>query len=88
MRMREADALPGARQILVRRAHGNWLIKTNGTDSEPNPDRVAALQAAVAEAYQCSKNGDPAQVIGQTEEGNFSVEWDIAAIRHRRTLER
>jgi hypothetical protein len=76
MRLREPDALPAPRQILVRRAHGKWLIKSNGTDSAPFSDRAAALQAAVADAYECSKNGDPAQVIGQTEDGDFNVEWD------------
>jgi hypothetical protein len=74
MHKREGNELT-PRQILVRRSHGKWLVKSNGTDSEPYPDRVAALRAAVANAYDCSKNGNPAQVIGQTEDGSFSVEW-------------
>jgi hypothetical protein len=36
-----------------------------------HPDRAAALRAAVADAFDCSKNGDPAQVIGQSEDGSF-----------------
>ena len=75
MRKREAESLPAPRQILVRKAHGKWLIKSNGTDSEPYDDRASAVKAAVADAYRCSKDGDPAQVIGQTEDGDFAVEW-------------
>jgi len=73
--MPQRDELPTPRQILVRRAHGKWLVKSNGRDSEPYSDRAAALRAAVADAFDCSKNGDPAQVIGQSEDGSFSVEW-------------
>ncbi len=75
MPKRDAEELAAPRQIIVRRMHGKWLIKSNGTDSEPYPDRAAALRAAVADAYGCSKNGDPAQVIGQSEDGSFSIEW-------------
>jgi hypothetical protein len=75
MRKREAGSLPAPRQILVRKAHGKWRVKSNGSDSGPYADRAAALRAAVADAYACSKDGDPAQVIGQTEDGAFSVEW-------------
>jgi hypothetical protein len=75
MHRREPDELPAPRQIVVRRSRGKWLIKSNGTDSEPYADRAAALRAAVADAYDCSKNGDLAQVIGQSEDGDFSVEW-------------
>jgi len=75
MPKRDAEELPAPRQIIVRRLHGKWLIKSNGTDSEPYPDRAAALRAAVADAYGCSKDGDPAQVIGQSEDGSFSIEW-------------
>jgi hypothetical protein len=75
MRTREADSLPAPRQVLVRKAHGKWLVKSNGADSEPYADRPSAVRAAVAEAYRCSKDGDPAQVIGQTDDGEFAVEW-------------
>ena len=75
MRKREGESLPEPRQILVRKAHGKWLVKSNGSDSEPYADRTSALRAAVADAYRCSKDGDPAQVIGQTEDGGFNVEW-------------
>ena len=75
MRLRERDSLPAPRQILVRRVPGKWLIKANGADSKPYEDRATALQAALADAYECSKNGDPAQVIGQTEDGAFELEW-------------
>jgi hypothetical protein len=75
MHQRGAHELPTPRQILVRRAHGKWLVKSNGKDSDPYSDRAAALRAAVVDAYDCSKNGDPAQVIGESEDGSFSVEW-------------
>jgi hypothetical protein len=75
VRKLEPDDRPAHRQYLVRKTHGKWLIKSNGADSEPYADRDTALRAAVADAYQCSKNGDPAQVIGQTEDGGFHVEW-------------
>lgn len=75
MNQRDGHEVPAPRQILVRRVHGKWRVKSNGTDSEPYSDRGAALRAAVADAYDCSKNGHPAQVIGQSEDGSFSVEW-------------
>ena len=75
MRKREPDALPTPRQILVRKAHGKWLVKSNGEDSEPYADRATALRAAIADAHQCGKNGDPTQVLGQSEDGDFNVEW-------------
>jgi hypothetical protein len=74
-RKREPEKLPAPRQILVRKAHGKWLVKSNGSDSKPYADRATAVRAAVADAYRCSKNGDPAQVLGQSEDGGFDVEW-------------
>jgi hypothetical protein len=75
MHRRKANELPPPRQILVRRMRGKWLIKASGMDSAPYADRATALRAAVADAYDRSKNGDPAEVIGQGEDGSFSIEW-------------
>jgi hypothetical protein len=65
----------GHRQYLVRKTGGAWCVKANGADSEPYKDRAAALRAAVASAHESGKNGQPAQVIGETDQGGFQVEW-------------
>jgi hypothetical protein len=66
MRLPEADGLP-----LPGRSRNAW--RTGMVDQIKRTKSgaftliaFAAIEAAVAEAYECSKNGDPAQVVGQT----------------------
>ena len=75
-------------QLPVLSHRGRWLICFRGKRAE-FVDRASALREAVEQAYQCSKNGSPTEVICVDDNLNSEVVWTYgidpdppAAARH------
>ena len=57
------SSLPSARlQVLVLTHRGRWFINFRGKRAK-FADRASAIREAIDEAYQCSKNGTPTDVL-------------------------
>jgi hypothetical protein len=61
-------------QLPVLSHRGRWLICFRGKRAE-FIDRASALREAVEQAYQCSKNGSPTEVICVDDNLNSEVVW-------------
>ena len=61
-------------QLPVLSHRGRWLICFRGKRAE-FVDRASALREAVEQAYQCSKNGSPTEVICVDDNLNSEVVW-------------
>jgi hypothetical protein len=61
-------------QLPVLSHRGRWLICFQGKRAE-FIDRASALREAVEQAYQCSKNGSPTEVICVDDNLNSEVVW-------------
>jgi hypothetical protein len=75
-------------QLPVLSHRGRWLICFRGKRAE-FIDRASALREAIEQAYQCSKNGSPTEVISVDDNLNSEVVWTYgtdpdppAAARH------
>jgi hypothetical protein len=75
-------------QLPVLSHRGRWLICFRGKRAE-FIDRASALREAIEQAYQCSKNGSPTEVICVDDNLNSEVVWTYgidpdppAAARH------
>ena len=75
-------------QLPVLSHRGRWLICFRGKRAE-FVDRASALREAIEQAYQCSKNGSPTEVISVDDNLNSEVVWTYgtdpdppAAARH------
>jgi hypothetical protein len=61
-------------QLPVLSHRGRWFICFRGKRAE-FIDRASALREAVEQAYQCSKNGSPTEVICIDDNLNSEVVW-------------
>ena len=61
-------------QLPVLSHRGRWLICFRGKRAE-FIDRASALREAIEQAYQCSKNGSPTEVISVDDNLNSEVVW-------------
>jgi hypothetical protein len=61
-------------QLPVLSHRGRWLICFRGKRAE-FVDRASALREAVEQAFQCSKNGSPTEVICVDDDLNSEVVW-------------
>jgi|SRR3954470_2914202 hypothetical protein len=61
-------------QLPVLSHRGRWFICFRGKRAE-FIDRASALREAVEQAYQCSKNGSPTEVICIDHNLNSDVVW-------------
>jgi hypothetical protein len=61
-------------QLPVLSHRGRWFICFRGKRAE-FIDRASALREAIEQAYQCSKNGSPTEVICVDDNLNSEVVW-------------
>src|SRR4030088_448032 len=69
------SSLPFARlQVAVLSRRGRWLICFRGKRAQ-FADRRSAVREAIDQAYQCSKNGTPTDVVFVAENLKREVIW-------------
>jgi hypothetical protein len=61
-------------QLAIVAKGGRWMTRFRGKQAE-FVDRNAALQAAILQAFQCSKDGLPTQVVTVSEAGKLKILW-------------
>ncbi len=61
-------------QLTLAHQHGRWSIRFRGKRAD-FLDRQSAINAAVMEAYEVSKNGTPTQVVCVDDRFNLDVIW-------------
>ena len=61
-------------QLIVLHQRGKWLVRFRGKSSQ-FADRDSAVRAAIGEAFICSRDGAPAQVLSQDGDGEVVIVW-------------